>query len=71
MPDVHSGYGFCIGNVAAFDMDDPVAVVSPGKYALSRLNVFFVHSLTQNHLIFLQVVSGLILIAVSDCCEPI
>ena len=40
MPDVHSGYGFCIGNVAAFDMDDPVAVVSPGKYALSRLNVF-------------------------------
>jgi len=30
MPDVHSGYGFCIGNVAAFDMDDPEAVVSPG-----------------------------------------
>lgn len=30
MPDVHSGYGFCIGNVAAFDMEDPVAVVSPG-----------------------------------------
>ena len=30
MPDVHSGYGFCIGNVAAFDMDDPDAVVSPG-----------------------------------------
>lgn len=30
MPDVHSGYGFCIGNVAAFDMDDPAAVVSPG-----------------------------------------
>ena len=30
MPDVHSGYGFCIGNVAAFDMDDPLAVVSPG-----------------------------------------
>jgi len=23
-------YGFCIGNVAAFDMDDPEAVVSPG-----------------------------------------
>jgi len=30
MPDVHSGYGFAIGNVAAFDMDDPEAVVSPG-----------------------------------------
>jgi tRNA-splicing ligase RtcB len=27
---VHSGYGFAIGNVAAFDMDDPTAVVSPG-----------------------------------------
>jgi tRNA-splicing ligase RtcB len=23
-------YGFAIGNVAAFDMDDPTAVVSPG-----------------------------------------
>lgn len=30
MPDMHSGYGFAIGNVAAFDMDDPQAVVSPG-----------------------------------------
>lgn len=30
MPDIHAGYGFCIGNVAAFDMDDPSAVVSPG-----------------------------------------
>lgn len=30
MPDVHSGYGFSIGNVAAFDMSDPEAVVSPG-----------------------------------------
>jgi tRNA-splicing ligase RtcB len=30
MPDVHSGYGFCIGNVAAFDMEDETAVVSPG-----------------------------------------
>ena len=27
---MHSGYGFAIGNVAAFDMDDPAAVVSPG-----------------------------------------
>ncbi|KAF8071042.1 RtcB-like protein [Scenedesmus sp. PABB004] len=30
LPDVHSGYGFAIGNVAAFDMNDPEAVVSPG-----------------------------------------
>jgi len=30
LPDVHSGYGFAIGNVAAFDMNDPNAVVSPG-----------------------------------------
>lgn len=30
LPDVHSGYGFAIGNVAAFDMNDPSAVVSPG-----------------------------------------
>lgn len=31
LPDVHSGYGFAIGNVAAFDMEDPKAIVSPGK----------------------------------------
>jgi len=30
LPDVHSGYGFAIGNVAAFDMGNPDAVVSPG-----------------------------------------
>jgi len=30
LPDIHSGYGFAIGNVAAFDMKDPEAVVSPG-----------------------------------------
>ena len=30
MPDLHSGYGFAIGNVAAFDTGDPEAVVSPG-----------------------------------------
>ncbi|PSC69934.1 tRNA-splicing ligase-like protein [Micractinium conductrix] len=29
MPDIHSGYGFAIGNVAAFDMDGE-GVVSPG-----------------------------------------
>lgn len=30
LPDVHSGYGFAIGNVAAFDASDPQSVVSPG-----------------------------------------
>jgi len=30
LPDIHSGYGFAIGNLAAFDMDDPAAIVSPG-----------------------------------------
>ena len=30
LPDVHSGYGFAIGNVAAFDVNDPDAIVSPG-----------------------------------------
>uniref|UniRef100_A0A8C5GD46 3'-phosphate/5'-hydroxy nucleic acid ligase n=1 Tax=Gouania willdenowi TaxID=441366 RepID=A0A8C5GD46_GOUWI len=30
LPDVHSGYGFAIGNMAAFDMNNPDAVVSPG-----------------------------------------
>ena len=30
MPDIHSGYGFAVGNVAAFDMADPAAIVSPG-----------------------------------------
>lgn len=30
LPDVHSGYGFAIGNMAAFDYNDPRAIVSPG-----------------------------------------
>eukprot|EP01029_Cantina_marsupialis_P029201 TRINITY_DN779933_c0_g1_i1.p1 TRINITY_DN779933_c0_g1~~TRINITY_DN779933_c0_g1_i1.p1 ORF type:complete len:512 (-),score=155.05 TRINITY_DN779933_c0_g1_i1:222-1757(-) len=30
LPDIHSGYGFAVGHVAAFDMDDPKAVVSAG-----------------------------------------
>ncbi|KAL0226800.1 hypothetical protein P9112_014124 [Eukaryota sp. TZLM1-RC] len=30
LPDVHSGYGFPIGGVAAFDLDDPNAVICPG-----------------------------------------
>lgn len=28
LPDAHSGYGFCIGGVAAFDMDE--GIISPG-----------------------------------------
>jgi len=30
LPDVHAGYGFAIGNVAAFDCANPESVVSPG-----------------------------------------
>ncbi|XP_059488734.1 RNA-splicing ligase RtcB homolog [Neocloeon triangulifer] len=30
LPDVHSGYGFAIGNMAAFDMSNPNSIVSPG-----------------------------------------
>lgn len=30
LPDIHSGYGFAIGNMAAFDMNDPLSIVSPG-----------------------------------------
>jgi len=30
LPDLHSGYGFAIGNMAAFDYDNKEAVVSPG-----------------------------------------
>lgn len=30
LPDIHSGYGFAIGNMAAFDINDPTSIVSPG-----------------------------------------
>ncbi|CAB3407581.1 unnamed protein product [Caenorhabditis bovis] len=30
LPDIHSGYGFSIGNVAAFDVADPNSIISPG-----------------------------------------
>uniref|UniRef100_A0AC35GF31 RNA-splicing ligase RtcB homolog n=1 Tax=Panagrolaimus sp. PS1159 TaxID=55785 RepID=A0AC35GF31_9BILA len=30
LPDIHSGYGFAIGNIAAFDTSKPEAIVSPG-----------------------------------------
>lgn len=30
LPDVHSGYGFAIGNMAAFDVNNPLSIVSPG-----------------------------------------
>ncbi|CAJ0944112.1 unnamed protein product, partial [Mesorhabditis belari] len=30
LPDVHSGYGFSIGNIAAFDVNDKNSVISPG-----------------------------------------
>jgi tRNA-splicing ligase RtcB len=30
MPDLHSGYGFAIGNVCAVDLEGGCGVVSPG-----------------------------------------
>ena len=30
LQDMHAGYGFAIGNVAAMDMADPNSVISPG-----------------------------------------
>ncbi|PIO75032.1 hypothetical protein TELCIR_02945 [Teladorsagia circumcincta] len=30
LPDIHSGYGFSIGNIAAFDVADKKSVISPG-----------------------------------------
>ena len=44
LPDVHAGYGFAIGNVAAFDMGNPESVVSPGGVGT--------HSLTNTSFIF-------------------
>lgn len=49
LPDVHAGYGFSIGNVAAFNMNDSKAVVSPGGVGfdincgvrLIRTNLFY------------------------------
>lgn len=49
LPDVHAGYGFSIGNVAAFDMDNEKAIVSPGGVGfdincgvrLIRTNLFY------------------------------
>lgn len=30
LPDIHSGYGFAIGNIAAFDVENDESIVSPG-----------------------------------------
>jgi tRNA-splicing ligase RtcB len=39
LPDIHSGYGFAIGNMAAFDMSDPKAIISPGFFLNTNLNL--------------------------------
>lgn len=31
LPDIHSGYGFAIGNMAAFDMSNPQVIMLFGK----------------------------------------
>lgn len=41
MPDLHSGYGFAIGNVAGFDMEDPDSIVSPGDDSTATRLSFF------------------------------
>ncbi|KMZ99751.1 hypothetical protein PVNG_04041 [Plasmodium vivax North Korean] len=49
LPDVHAGYGFSIGNVAAFDMSNEKAIISPGGVGfdincgvrLIRTNLFY------------------------------
>jgi tRNA-splicing ligase RtcB len=46
LPDIHSGYGFAIGNMAAFDMSDPKAIISPG---------FFKHKLKPKSYIFCRI----------------
>ncbi|KAI1729730.1 tRNA-splicing ligase rtcB domain-containing protein [Ditylenchus destructor] len=37
LPDIHSGYGFAIGNIAAFDVSDPNSIVSPGQDYLKAM----------------------------------
>lgn len=32
LPDIHSGYGFSIGNIAAFDTSNKDSIISPGKF---------------------------------------
>jgi tRNA-splicing ligase RtcB len=67
LPDVHSGYGFAIGNMAAFDMTDPTAIVSPGMvFSLQR----FACSLRRNSLMLKEAWVS-ILTAGFDCCERI
>ena len=43
LPDVHSGYGFAIGNMAAFDVNDPQAVVSPGGASKDCKSIYDKH----------------------------
>lgn len=41
LPDIHSGYGFPIGGVAAFDLDNPLSIVSPGKKIVKTNKISF------------------------------
>lgn len=38
MPDAHWGYGFCVGGVAAFDLEE--GIVSPGGIGLPKILIF-------------------------------
>lgn len=65
LPDLHSGYGFAIGNVAAFDMANPESIVSPGGV------VGAINSWQQN--IFIHFNYERVLISIAGCVywEPI
>lgn len=38
LPDMHSGYGFAIGNIAAFDVSNPDSIISPGNILCNSKN---------------------------------
>ena len=54
LPDVHSGYGFAIGNMAAFDINDPESI---GKYDFISFNFEFIAKSHHSLFMFLLSVS--------------
>lgn len=70
LPDVHSGYGFAIGNVAAFDMDDPEAIVSPGGVGFDinwSVCLSLTHTFTPPFCSYLLYSSSALLLCFSIC----
>ena len=54
LPDVHSGYGFAIGNMAAFDMGDPEVCMCAGvrEKCLFILFYFYFLLFSTHHFLF-------------------